>query len=401
MTAGKEPVRISEGRVTDRGNVVEVSWDVSGLAVPRLWFAVQPEFGHFLDDGCDAAVVALLIPAMQAGRDIEVEGAMSGRLWWGLTSQAMPILRIQRPDLPGIEIHAAEERDPLERVAHGVATGMSNGVDSLNTVLDHVLDPSVPEALRVTHFLFNDVGAHGRDVKALAAQRRERVALTAADLGIPLITTSSNLDDIRTLPFQAVHTFINASVPLALQRGLRRFLYSATSPFDEIRVAETYDAAHADPMYLQAFSTEALECLSVGSGLTRVQKTERIVEMPLARERLDVCVVQSANCSTCWKCARTLLVIEATGHLEDFAQVFNLDAYRGARSRYLPYAIASGDRMHEEAVAYATQRGVGPTRTDYAKAQAWRMYNWGRKKTPSAVRRRFRDRVQPLRRRFY
>ena len=119
----------------------------------------------------------------------------------GLTNHVMPILRLQRPDLAGIKIHAAEESKPVKQVAHGVATGLSNGVDSLNTVLDHVLDPSVPDAMRVTHFLFNDVGSHGhrRDVRAIAAQRRRRVALTAADLGVPLITTSSNADTFRTL----------------------------------------------------------------------------------------------------------------------------------------------------------------------------------------------------------
>ena len=56
--AGRDAVRISEGRITDHHDRVEVSWDVSGLTASRLWFAVQPEFGDFVDDVCDAAVVA-------------------------------------------------------------------------------------------------------------------------------------------------------------------------------------------------------------------------------------------------------------------------------------------------------------------------------------------------------
>ena len=36
---GGDPVRISEGRITDHRDRVEVSWGVSSLAVSRLWFA--------------------------------------------------------------------------------------------------------------------------------------------------------------------------------------------------------------------------------------------------------------------------------------------------------------------------------------------------------------------------
>ena len=66
----------------------------------------------------------------------------------------------------------------------------------------------------------------------------------------------------------------------------------------------------------------------------RTQKTELIADWDIAHKYLSPCDAVVAkkdgehNCSRCYKCLRTLLVLEALGKLQDFAGVFNLETYK-------------------------------------------------------------------------
>ena len=155
-----------------------------------LWYAIPKRHAHLLSALCDGPLVGLLIPAMAKGEDIHVQGPLSERLYQNIAKPYQVLLRKMIPSLHLINII------PRELVRHtdrpdGVATGFSAGVDSFSVVADYYLS-DVPASLRLTHLLFNNVGSHGPAGERLFERRYHQVAMTADQLGLPLIKINSN-----------------------------------------------------------------------------------------------------------------------------------------------------------------------------------------------------------------
>ena len=63
-----------------------------------LWFEVDAAQRDALpDEALDAFVIGALLPAMMAGKDIHVQGAMSSKLYYNLTHLLMVTLREYLP----------------------------------------------------------------------------------------------------------------------------------------------------------------------------------------------------------------------------------------------------------------------------------------------------------------
>ncbi|GAA1762317.1 hypothetical protein [Agromyces humatus] len=303
--------------------------DVDGFPGLRsLWFSVPDEAASLVNTRADAALVALLMPAMAAGRDIVVEGPITDELAWSLHGEVQDVLRRLRPELSRVDI---EVRDPLPALlgAAGVATGYSAGVDSYATLARHRFAVDVPESLRVTHLLYNNVGSHGHGDagRALYRNRLELLRPNALTTGLPLTDVDSNIDEFYLavrLGFQQSHTMRNAGVVHLLSGGIRHYFYASSVPWGDTAVAATYDLAFAEPVLLPLLSTRSLSLRSSCSDIDRVAKTALIAEISHTYERLDVCVesTDGTNCSECWKCQRTMLTLELLGVLDRYHAVF-------------------------------------------------------------------------------
>lgn len=357
-------MRILEPRVTcEESEVVYRAAVETRARSAELWFRVPREFGDLVSQRADAALASLLLPAMAAGEDIEVGGVVSEKLVASLSGPFQRLVRLLLPSLHRSEIRAQGVRAGPRARAPGLATGFSAGVDSYCVLADRHFG-SVPGGLRITHLLFNNVGSHGEGGERLFRVRLERLLPIAAELGLPIVPVNSNLDTFyeRELDFQSTHTVRNLSVPLLLQDGIDGFLYASTFSFADLRISPTYDMAYADPVILPLFSTETLGTESAGGEYTRVEKTLRVAELPIAWRTLDVCVHsarsgQRPNCSTCWKCLRTLATLEIAGKLELFESSFDLERYRGQRESFFGKLTSSDDPLLEEVVAFAESTG--------------------------------------------
>jgi hypothetical protein len=304
-------------------------------------------------------LLALLIPAMAAGEDIELAGEVSERLYESLAGPYQELLQAVIPSLRRVAIHPVGFQ-PSRGRAPGIATGFSGGIDSFCVLAEHHYNLG-PGGDRVTHLLFNNVGSHGRDGQALFRDRQARAALTAAEIGLPMIVTDSNVDAFYGPPlgFQQTHTPRNTSVALLLQGGIGRFLYASTYHLRDTGVRPSYDIAHSDPMALPMLATESLETLSSGGEQTRVEKTLRVARLPVSYRHLDVCArgESAGNCSTCAKCARTLLTLTIGGAENRYAPVFDLAAYRRLHPRHCGKVLLSRNLLDREIVAFALTRG--------------------------------------------
>ena len=274
--------------IRDVGSEVQLHFAVDGLTERSLWFTVEREFAGFIANRLDAALVALLPAAMYLKKDIYLNGDVSEDLMFNVNRYVVPLLVAAMPGVGRVRATAANQVSAsAHNVGHGVFTGFSCGIDSFATVHDYLLSDTFPDGLRITHFLFNEVGAHGdsrqQRTKELFEARLEAIKTVAALLSRPLIRVNSNVDFFYTNPFQQTHTFRNAAVAHALAGGARHFLYSSALSYSGIHVEPATDTAEVDPILLPLLSTTGLTATLRGldiAGLKRRLSCRRLRPLP-------------------------------------------------------------------------------------------------------------------------
>jgi hypothetical protein len=356
MIIGKPEIVPEAGQVVYRVGVE------SAVGKGSLWYSVPESFRDLVCGRSDAALAALLIPAMAKGEDIHVHGPLSERLLHNLSGRYQVLLKHVMPGLHRVGIVAEEvSQDPVAP-ARGVATGFSGGIDSYCALADHFFS-NVSERFKVTHLLYNNVGSHEPGGEDLFRKRYQRLLPVAERLELPFVMVHSNLNSFygAMLGFQQTHTPRNASVALLLQGGIGRFLYASTYPYSHAFVGPTYDKAYSDTITLPLLSTETLDAFSVGSEYTRVEKTMIVAELACSYGSLDVCVNENnttgfTNCASCGKCLRTLATLELGGLLDRYAAAFDLGRYRSRRDDYFADLFGSRNPFMQEIVAFAKER---------------------------------------------
>lgn len=363
-------MKISKPEILRQENEIIFRVHVESLeGTANLWYNLEKKFGDYLTSFCDAPLVALLIPAMTKGEDIHVAGTISERLWYNVSGPYQRLLQHIIPSLRRVKIFPKEVRSQNQR-ASGVATGFSCGIDSYCVLADHHYS-NASAGFKITHLLFNNVGSHGKGGERLFRERFALIEPVAERIGLPLIKINSNVDTFyhKGLNFQQTHTPRNMSVPLLLQGGIGRYMYASGYSFTDTFVGPSHEMAYSDTIALPLLSTEALDALSVGSEYTRVEKTLRVAEIPDSYSTLDVCVRSAVNCSTCWKCMRTLLTLDIAGLIDRYSASFNLAAYKHRRSKYIGSVLMSSDPLLCEIVDFAKDR-------HYAFPPSSRLFAW-------------------------
>jgi hypothetical protein len=336
-------MRVGSPRLESADGRTRIVADVSFAdgSAQAIWFSVDERFAPHLDTtSSDAFLVALLPEAMHRGEDIVLEGAVSRELRFHAGRYVQEAVLLLRHPFRRVAISQGGLLEG-ERRGTGVAAAFSGGVDSFATLMDHSVDPA-PESDRLTHLLFNGVGAleEGEIEDRLASLRA-----IAAEVGCDVIDVRTNLAAVLQVGFPVSHSFRNAACAMLLPGLLRRYLYSAGYRVAAIgRPATT--AGALDPMLLSLISTPALTCTAVGGEHDRTDKIRRIVDLPAAQRHLNVCVSPRTfpNCSRCWKCGRTLFVLERLGKLEAFSEAFDLAVWRAHRARFIGAEILNFNR---------------------------------------------------------
>ncbi|WP_414552124.1 hypothetical protein [Anabaena sp. CCY 0017] len=325
-----------------------------------LWYSLDADYADLVSERSDAALVALLIPAMASGEDIHLSGTISEKLYYNLSDTYQRVLQLIIPSLRFIKIYPSDVQ-PASQKAAGVASGFSAGIDSFSLLADHHYKKDVPTGFRVTHLIYNNVGSHGGGAERLFRERYARLKpFVEEQLGLPFIAINSNLNSFyKGYNFQQTHTPRNTSVALMLQGGIGRFMYASAYTYSDIRIGHNGCMAYSDSITLPLLSTEALDAFSVDSQYTRVEKTIRVADIEDSYKVLDVCVRddQARNCSTCWKCMRTLLTLEIAGSIDRYSDIFDLKAYYQHRERYIAYKVLQvNDPLTHEITSFAKAR---------------------------------------------
>jgi hypothetical protein len=350
-------VTVSRLEADRRNGRYELSADVfCDGRTRKLRFACAGDHPR-LDDATpslDPFLVSMLIPAMERGEDLVIEGDVDEELL--ASSRGIAQLALAHVDRRWrrVRVHAAPRRETRQPdYSRGAALGMSCGVDSLFSHRLFSDSAATPEQLRVRTMLHNNVGAHITD--ATFERHRDNARRYAERSGASFVSVEANLDDFHRCRFVQSHTMRNLGAALAVEHLFHTLLYSSTHHFGAGRSSSRFAGISAVEFnLLRSLSTRTSDFRAAGAEWSRFEKFEALFDDPVALRFLTVCTRETPkqgklNCGRCTKCAPVLVQAEAFGILDRLADSFDLDAYRASRAtawfRLLRHSI--GDRRRD------------------------------------------------------
>lgn len=312
----------------------------------EIWFALQEQYAEefVFPDCCDCFLFGLLYFAMKFGYDIHLKGAVSKLVVHNVNEEVIPLMAAHRPVLHTIHVSADDVKDYPE--GKYVGTGFSGGIDSFYTIVDNLRHSVYPEDV-LTHLFFFNVGTHDlarsfeelKHARMKFMKRYERSLPAAREIGLPFIPIDSNVHSFLPDNISAALSPSNASAIHFLRKGIRRYLLSSAGQnyvewFKYMKYTkweDQIDLAHMEPILCQWLGDRTLKILPYGSNVSRLEKTQELMDYKPAQHCLNVCNsvdTMEKNCSVCIKCRRTMLDLELLGKLDDFHSAFDVDLYR-------------------------------------------------------------------------
>lgn len=346
--------------------------------VHELWFSVDKKYEKYLTpEVSDAFLLIVFQIAMKSSQEIKSEGPISERLLYNLQNIIMPIVTKMYTDHSMVQIEAPTLNINFQ--GSGVGTGCSLGVDSFSTIIDGISE-KLPKEHRLTHLALFNSGQHG-DNDLVAAENQfhkdiKKLQAPASELGLPLIGINSNINTLyKEYDYPLLHRFVFSTIafPLALQKLFKAYTFASSYPIDNFSL-DPSDICHVEYVILSMLSTESTSIRNSNPTYTRVDKTELLCDSPIARQNLEVCwghqiysmyghtaFIQSEklNCGVCDKCMRTLFTLETLGKLQYFEEIFDIEAYKKYKNKYLVKVLANHKSNPFLAEIYSKMKEAG------------------------------------------
>lgn len=371
-------ITLSEFTRQQQGEALNISCDVEidGSTQPLTFDLIVPENDQTqITARPEPFLLAMLIPAMERGEDIHVEGSLNETLLFQINTFVVTALSTQQKSLHPISITARDHRSDLaDETPRGAFVGMSCGVDSLHTELTFS-QPNVPPRYQLRALALFDAGSfYDTDIE------KPRIAQKAADVAkrgsYPLYQIQSNMAQFYSGAFNQSSTLRHVACAYCLAPLFDSFLVSSTYdwPLISVNPALGKSIAATDPIVLPFLSTREIEFVSAGADVLRPDKIEQVIQNSPYLELLDPCTRPTPkrpgakNCGSCTKCGLVLLVAERLGLLEQFRDTFDLDAFKRRRFRIFQrmYTSHAYKRGHGPAFRYLKHHGVKPPFGAYA-----------------------------------
>lgn len=355
--------------ITNKNNMTRINTRIDmGEKTEILWFETEECYGKYFDtERGDAFAVMLFYWAMKNGHDITFECVLSENLYYNLQYYMINALANADSEFKRIKLICRTSDKPIES-ERKTATGISCGIDSISTIRAHT-DGRCPKNHELSYLTFFNAGAayygdgtpvkneNGIEVNKL---RLENAKKFAEESGIPLIYVNSNISEILKLEFELTHTYRNCGIAMLLQKLISTYYYSSGG-FEtlHITVSPRVTAAHYDDFTLPLISNGTIAFYSAMNTYTRFEKTEYIADYPLAAKYLSVCFRDGENCGRCPKCIRTLITLDVTGALDNFAKVFDVEYYKKKRHKYISVMLARKKQLfYSEIYKQCGKRGI-------------------------------------------
>lgn len=301
-----------------------------------LWLSTKKAHSEFLvTDRLDAFVCAILPFAMRIGKNIICDGPVTNELLHNINEILIPHLSIYDDDMHHIRVQdksilVAEKKSPKN-----IGAGMSCGVDSFYTCCTYYKGEY--EKLQLTHLY---VGNYLYGNSGVIYERAQNVA---GELGLDLVATKTNLNEIVRMPHLNTHFYKTIFGVLCHRKMFKTYFYSSAEDFGHFNLGDNSirSTVETELLLLYVFSYDGFSLYSGGAKSSRFEKTKFISGNDVARKYLNVCLYPNLdkNCGVCDKCIRTLLTLDALDALDNFSDVFDILDYADNRLKYIPFLI--------------------------------------------------------------
>jgi len=359
-----------------------------------LWFAVDQQYEPWLShENLDPFLMGLFLVAMEHREDIYLEGSVSEKLYFNMTHGLIHLFSLLDPSFKEISVYPRSlNRSSLnpENRNH-VVTGFSGGIDSFHLLANHFFSEP-PAGYQVTHLVYNNVGAHGSNAGEFFHKRFNRLVDFAREMELPFIKIDSNLYKILDTDFLLSVMPRNVASVMSLQKLFGRYLYASSFTFQDFLERMLYKIGYLDPLSVSMLATETMEPVVVGSHVTRVEKTRQVADVETSHRHLYVCTETNRdtaeNCSTCFKCARTLLTLEILGKIHLYEKVFDLNKFHNIKQPYIESLFYHQDPFAREMFDLAAANGYtfSPKSRLMGSKPVYPVLEYLRKNTPESLR---------------
>lgn len=286
-----------------------------------FYFEFPIEVKDCLSMSGDPWLVLFLPISVALGERLQINRPVDQILLEGCL-ELLKIWHCWKPYLPVIEIDA-EISTTLEPNRNKTGAYFSGGVDSMHTVLRHQEASNkigievVDELITISDIFWNDK-EHTKS-KELGLMN-DRMSVFSDQSKKNLINVSNNIWETRFNLTDSLDYSLGcllASTALAIGKRYSKVLIPGSKTYKE-----GLNGSH--PLTDRLYSTSTTKFVSDGCDFCRYQKIAYLVEKNFDLSNLQVCSrdINFGNCSVCFKCIRSMLVLELLNKLEE-CNLFN------------------------------------------------------------------------------
>lgn len=304
----------------------------------RLHQHIQPQPEAFL--------LAMLIPAMEAGENIACAHAIDEVLLYNLRTQLIPYLCSHNPQLHRVNIDATarDQSTPVASEKKFSVLGMSCGLDAL-TAFAELRQTSVPLHMRPQALIMNNIGAFGKGQEKFHHDRAI-VQDFASDMGHPLFIVESNMAKYYQSKYEQSYSIRNIAAAWAIGDLCRHVAYASGVEYNSMaHLANEGTMGSHEPIIFPMLSSPALLAYTSGFRHNRSDKFEILLDNNDLHPYLNTCLRSInrkngfVNCGTCKKCAELIFRARALNASDKLEKGFNLAAFEEMRF-FLEYKLA-------------------------------------------------------------
>lgn len=298
-----------------------------------LFFEVNEEYKNFLNvETANAFLIALLPFAIKHEYNIIIDGFISSKLYYQLTTYLIPLLC---NEFNKKEIKIECKLTDISYKSTGVGASISCGVDSFYTLLKHC--NCQDKTYNITHLTFFNAGSNGQyggdKARELYNKRLKNITKFCKENNFKLITIDSNMNELIMMNHEKRHTFTTLACVYALEKLFNKYYFASGLGFNGSHIDES-DTAYYDILNVHCLSNENISFYCSGLETTRIEKVKYISNYKMTYDWLNVCVSDSSdNCGICNKCIRTMAELDSINKINLYKNVFDLKYFYKNRSK--------------------------------------------------------------------
>lgn len=316
----------------------------------EVYFEFGEEFAEWVPESADPFAIALLVPAMMAQEPLVITPPISPMLHRNLP-EVRDAFAQWFPELLASSIKATPGRVRSPALQPRAASFFSGGVDSFYTLLKRKGPAPLPEPL--THVIFMRGIETPLDESQGTEGSLERITALSMQCGVGVVAGETN---IRTFFNRHWERYYFGSGLAATAAALSAGLSTVCIPSG--RAYSHFHPEGSNPITDQMLSTEACRVVHDGAEANRAQKLEAAIRMApeIVRPNLRVCMNNQGgafNCGACYKCVRTMVILDILGELEQHT-LFN----RVDRRIWKRWLQADHHMFNTEALAFARRHNA-------------------------------------------